>query len=79
MGQKRGINISTNILGDFNTSQKLMKKVYRKIYKKVEANNTTNQFDLTFLIYSNNSQIPILSSEDGTFILGHKINKFKRN
>ena len=32
--QKRGINISTNILGDLNTSQKLMKKVYGKIDKK---------------------------------------------
>ena len=53
--QKRGINISINTLGDFNTFQKLMKEVYGKIDKKVEVNNTTNQFDLTFSIYSSNS------------------------
>lgn len=48
-------NISTNTLEDFNTSQKLMEKVHGKTDKKVEVNNTTNQSDLTFLIYSSNS------------------------
>ena len=77
MEQKRGIDISIIILGDFNTSQKLMEKVDRQIDKNVgEVNNTTNQLDLIFLIhYTNNSQMPILSNEEETFILGHKTNK----
>ena len=35
MEQKRGIDISIIILGDFNTSQKLMEKVDRQIDKNV--------------------------------------------